>query len=137
MKQLFKPGDQKVYEHQVKEADAAAFHGAIVHAVYSTFALARDMEWSSRLFVLDSLEEDEQGIGTALSINHHSPAFPGDMVMITATLRTWEGHEIICDIEALCGDRIIASGVTGQKILKKDKLERYFQSLRNSSHDQK
>lgn len=135
MKQLFKPGDQKVYKHMVKEEDAAAFHGATVHPVYSTFALARDMEWSSRLFVLDILDDDEQGIGTALSIQHHSPAFPGDSVVITATLRTWQGHEIICDIEARCGNRLIASGVTGQKILKKEKLDRHFQSLRNPTHD--
>jgi predicted thioesterase len=137
MKKLFKPGDQKVYQHQVTDADAAVFHGSTVHQVYSTFALARDMEWSSRLFVLDILEEDEQGIGTALSINHQSPAFPGDWVTITATLSSWEGHEIICDIMVTCGERCIATGVTGQKILKKDRLERHFQSLRTSSHDKK
>lgn len=135
MKHLFKPGDQKVYEHRVKNEDTAAFHGSTVHAVYSTFALARDMEWSSRLFVLDILDEDEQGIGTALSIQHHSPAFPGEKVVITATLQSWDGHEIICGIEARCGKRLIASGITGQKILKKEKLERHFQSLRNPTHE--
>lgn len=42
MKLIFKPGDQKVYHKKVESTDVAAFHGEVLHRVYSTFALARD-----------------------------------------------------------------------------------------------
>ena len=133
MKPIFKAGDTKTYLHRVEEKDVAAFHGSTVHPVYSTFALARDMEWSSRLFVIELLDAEEQGIGTELSIKHHSPAFLGEEVSITATMERWEGHEIICLIEARVGERLIASGKTGQKVLKKEKLERHFEAIRKGT----
>jgi fluoroacetyl-CoA thioesterase len=66
--------------------------------------------------------EDEEGIGTFLTINHKSPAFEGEEITITATLKSQEGNNVICSFEARVGDRLVADGETGQKILKKDKL---------------
>lgn len=126
MKHIFKPGDTKVFVTTVKDADQAAFHGQVLHSVYSTFALARDFEWSSRLFFLEMKEEDEEGVGTALSIDHRSPAFVGEEIRITATVETLRGNELICSIEATCGERLIAVGKTGQKMLKKEKLKKIF-----------
>ena len=60
MKNIFKPGDQKHYRVRVTESDCAAFQGKLVHPVYATFALARDFEWSSRLFFLEMKDEDEE-----------------------------------------------------------------------------
>ena len=77
MKDLFKVGDRKIYRTIVRENDQAIFHGELLHPVCSTFALARDMEWSSRLFFIDMKEADEEGVGTRLCIDHHSPAFVG------------------------------------------------------------
>lgn len=131
MKSIFKKGDKKVYLHKVSEQDIAAFHGETVHPVYATFALARDMEWSGRLFVLDMLEDDEQGIGTFIEIDHKSPAFVNDDAHITATIEQINAHEIICSVEATVGSRVIAQGRTGQKILKKEKLERLFNTVKN------
>ncbi len=75
MKNIFKTGDQKVFKKIVTESDQAIFHGEVLHAVCSTFALARDFEWSSRLFFIEMKEDDEEGVGTFLSIEHKSPAF--------------------------------------------------------------
>jgi fluoroacetyl-CoA thioesterase len=129
MIEKFKPGDCKNYHCEVTEADIAAFHGETVHPVFATFALARDMEWSSRLFVLEMLEEDEQGIGTYLKIDHSSPAFLGEKIEFTACVISWQKNELICAITAKVGDRLVASGETGQKILKKEKLESIFKRL--------
>ncbi|MFZ6663829.1 thioesterase family protein [Peijinzhouia sedimentorum] len=131
MKSIFKKGDKKVYIHKVSEQDVAAFHGETVHPVYATFALARDMEWSGRLFVLDMLEDDEQGIGTFINIDHKSPAFVNEEAQITAIIEEINGHEIICNVEVTVASRVIAKGSTGQKILKKEKLERLFNSIKN------
>lgn len=126
MKGIFKPGDIKVYAKRVAESDVAAFHGTVLHPVYATFALARDFEWSSRLFFLEMKEDDEEGVGTFLQIEHHSPAQVGEDVQIFATIESITGNELICIIEARSGERIIATGKTGQKMLKKEKLKRLF-----------
>ncbi|MBL7852055.1 MAG: hypothetical protein JNN04_14225 [Cyclobacteriaceae bacterium] len=122
MKLIFSRGDQKVYRKTVTSDDLAAFHGEVLHPVYSTYALARDFEWSSRLFFIDMKEEDEEGVGTHLQINHRNPAFAGEEVIITATVDKIEGNELLCRIEARVGDRLIADGMTGQRMLKKDRL---------------
>ena len=124
LKHIFKPGDTKIFITTVKDSDQAAFHGQVLHSVYSTFALARDFEWSSRLFFIEMKEEDEEGVGTFLSIDHKSPAFVGEEIRIVATVETLQANELICTIEATCGDRLIARGKTGQKMLKKEKLKK-------------
>jgi hypothetical protein len=126
MKNIFKTGDQKVFKKIVTESDQAIFHGEVLHAVCSTFALARDFEWSSRLFFIEMKEEDEEGVGTFLSIEHKSPAFVNEEITFTATVDTQIKNELICHIEAKVGDRIIAEGKTGQKMLKKEKLKQVF-----------
>lgn len=126
MKACFKPGDQKTYERVIEEQDVAAFHGEVVHPVCATFALARDIEWSTRLFVLEMKEADEEGIGTFLSIEHKAPAFVGETLTIDATVETVNGHELICSYIARVGKRIVATGKTGQKILKREKIKQLF-----------
>lgn len=131
MKDIFKAGDQKVYKKTVEESDQASFHGEVLHAVCSTFALARDFEWSSRLFFLEMKEDDEEGVGTFLSIDHKSPAFVGEELNIVATIEKIERNELICSIKATCGNRLVAIGGTGQKMLKKDKLKSLFTKLQD------
>lgn len=126
MRAIFKPGDIKVYNKKVTIEDAASFHGELLHPVYATFALARDFEWSSRLFFLEMREDDEEGVGTFLQIEHYSPARIGEEVTIRATAESILGNELICIIEARSGDRIIATGKTGQKMLKQEKLQKLF-----------
>lgn len=125
----FKPGDKKVFTHFVTDSDIAAFETGIVHQVYSTFCLTRDAEWSTRLFVLEMKEADEEGIGTFIEVIHRSPALVNSTVDFFATLDAVNGHEVICSFVAKCGERIIAEGKTGQKILKKEKLERIMSSI--------
>lgn len=126
MKTPFKPGDQKIYTTTVKPEDQAAFHGEVLHRVCSTFALARDIEWSSRLFFLEMKEDDEEGVGTLVEIVHRSPAFVGETITITATVNSLIGNELLCAIEVRCGTRLIATGKTGQRMLKKERLNAIF-----------
>jgi fluoroacetyl-CoA thioesterase len=129
MRNLFSPGDEKQYQHEVTVSDIASFKEGMVHAVYATFALGRDAEWCCRLFVLDMKEADEEGVGTFLTIHHHAPALLGATVLFTARVKSITGNELICTYEAKQGDRIIATGEQGQKLLKKEKLERIFNQL--------
>ncbi len=129
MKDLFNKGDIKIYSKTVEQDDTATFDSGQVHPVYATFALGRDAEWVCRLFVIDMKEADEEGIGTFIHVNHHSPALIGNTVNFKATFERLEGNHVICNFEAKIGDRLVASGQTGQKILKKEKLERLFSGL--------
>ena len=122
MKHIFKPGDQKTYMHLVTQKDVAQFESGMVHAVYSTFAIARDAEWSSRLFVLEMKDESEEGIGTFVNVLHKSPAKVGEEVVFTASVKSIVGNEIVCTIRARVQSRIIAEIETGQKILSISKL---------------
>ncbi|NNF22173.1 MAG: hypothetical protein HKN67_09535, partial [Saprospiraceae bacterium] len=80
------PGDKRIHSFKVTQDHYPSFQGKIVHKVCSTFVLAREIEWSTRLFVIDMLEESEEGIGTMLKIDHISPAFKGEKVNIESIL---------------------------------------------------
>lgn len=127
MKQPFKSGDKKEYTKQVQPHEIAAFESGIVHEVYSTFSIAKDAEWSGRLFVLEMKEEGEEGIGTSISIDHKSPAFVGEKINYVATFEeiTTKG-EIITTYKAFVGNRLIAEGRQGQRILPKSKIDEIF-----------
>jgi fluoroacetyl-CoA thioesterase len=126
MKKIFKAGDIKAFKAVVKPADVASFHGAIVHPVYSTFALARDVEWTTRQFVLEMKEADEEGVGTFLLIRHEGPAFVGEEVAFTGVYDGLKNGELRCSFEARVGNRTIATGETGQRILKLEKIKSLF-----------
>jgi predicted thioesterase len=127
---IFEIGSQKTFSKLVEKADCASFDSGHVHPVYATFSLGRDAEWACRLFVLEMKESHEEGIGTFLNINHKSPALVGSIVEITATLKTIQRNEIICSYTAKVGDRIIAEGEQGQKIIAKEKLEKLFEGMK-------
>lgn len=124
-----KIGDKKSYQFKVSAKDVAAFNNEVVHQVCSTFVLAREIEWATRQYVLEMKQEDEEGVGTRLEIEHKAPAFVGDQVTINSEVISFEKNELICNYVALVGDRVIAKGVTGQKLLKKAKLKEIFSTF--------
>lgn len=126
----FKTGDIRTFVHKVAEADAARFESGEVHNVYSTFALARDAEWAGRLFVLEMKEPGEEGIGTGITVTHHAPALIGQDVVFTATLTEVNKNEVVIDYTAKVSDRLVGSGKTWQKIIKKEKLDALFEGLK-------
>ena len=129
MKQIFTPGSTRSFTKTVTRDDIAAFESGTVHEVYATFAIARDAEWAGRLFVLEMTDDDEEGIGTSVLVDHHSPALVGETVVFEAVVDEMYRNVIGCTFTAYVGHRLIASGRTGQKILKKDKLDKLFAEL--------
>ncbi|KAA9338237.1 hypothetical protein F0P96_05175 [Hymenobacter busanensis] len=131
----FHLGDQQTHRYTVVPADFAAFDagGGLVHPVLSTFALAREMEWAGRLFVLQMREAGEEGIGTMLEVQHHAPAFAGETLTLTATFAALHGRELTCTVEARVGPRLVATGRTGQRIVDQAKLAARFAALQASA----
>lgn len=124
MRTPFQPGATKTFRRLVEPADFAVLNGRLIHELLGTFALGRDMEWTSRLFVEDMLEPGEAGIGTRLEINHRGPAFAGETVEFTATYLGFEGGELLCQLEARVGVRLVATGRTGQRVLPAARVPR-------------
>ena len=130
MHNSFQPGDVQTYVHMVAPQDFAVLNGKLIHPVLSTFALGQAVEWCSRQFVELMLEEGEVGIGTLLTIEHHAPAFEGETVEIQAIFEQLEGPELTCRVEARVGERLVATGRTGQRIVSHAKLQARFVALR-------
>jgi fluoroacetyl-CoA thioesterase len=130
MKAVHQTGDVIRMDRVVETADLATFETGNVHPFYGTFALGRDVEWACRQFVLNMKDEDEEGIGTFLNISHKSPAMLGDTVTITATLIKLEGNTVDCEFVVHVGERLVAEGTQGQKIMKKEKVARLIDSLK-------
>ncbi|MEZ5046881.1 MAG: hypothetical protein R2831_07800 [Chitinophagaceae bacterium] len=127
---LFSKNDIKTFSKKITAEDIASFDSGIVHPVYSTFALARDAEWSGRLFVLEMKEEHEEGIGTFLHIHHKSPALVGTEIQIVSSFEevTAKG-EVITSFKVFANQRLLAEGQQGQRILPKEKIKQLFSSL--------
>lgn len=129
MNSSFAIGDHKKHRFLVGKNDVAEFDSGLVHPVCGTFKLAKEMEWSSRLFVLEMCDASEEGVGTSIEIKHISPAFVGEQVELIATYKSFENSELICSIKVKVGERLIATGKTGQKILSKEKINKIFSRL--------
>jgi len=129
MKNPFRKGDTKTFQRLVTETHIAKFETGTVHQLYATFAIAQDMEWVCRLFVLDMLEVGEEGIGTQLSIEHISPCLMGETATHTATLEYVEGNTIFCSVVVTSGERIIAKGTQTQKIIDKTRFSKKLHEI--------
>ena len=131
MKNPFQPGDQKIFITEVKSHQLAEFDSGMVHPVYSTFALGKDVEWACRLFVLEMREpeQDEEGVGSFLSIQHEYPAPLSSIVTITATLKSVIGREVVCTWIAEANGHQIASGEQIQKIIRKSAFDALLLSI--------
>lgn len=134
MKNPFKIGDTKTFERLVTENHIARFDTGTVHELYATFAIAQDMEWTCRLFVLEMLEEGEEGIGTQLSIEHISPCLKGETAIHTATLEYVKENTVFCSVMVQCKDRIIAKGTQTQKIIDKARFLKKLDEIQQKNN---
>ncbi|MCS7059164.1 MAG: thioesterase family protein [Meiothermus sp.] len=101
-----------------------------LHPVYATYWMAKHMELAGRKIILPFLEENEEGIGSKVSVDHQASALPGMRVRIVAEHLRTEGNRVHarCTAWNELGDRI-GEGYTEQVILPKEKLRRIFERL--------
>lgn len=127
MKNSFKPGIVRQLEVRVTEDMCPSFDGVVVHRVYSTWSMVHHMELAARKVLVDYLEDDEEGIGARICVDHKSPAPVGTTVTIRAELTEIRGHRVICRVTAWDDDRLIGEGEQVQVVLKKDRIKRLFE----------
>jgi predicted thioesterase len=123
----FKPGIVRQLQVQVTEDMCPAFDGVVVHPVYATWSMVHHMEIAARKVLVDFLEDDEEGIGARISVDHRSPAPVGTTVTVRAELTEIHNNRVICRVTAWDDDRLIGQGEQVQVVLKKDRIKRLFE----------
>jgi fluoroacetyl-CoA thioesterase len=113
-----------IHRHLVVEEDLAQFKFENVHRVCSTFALTREVEWTTRQYITQIKTDEEEGIGTMVELYHENVALLGEELVVFTEVDSFDHHELICSFEVKVGKRLIASGRTGQKLLPKSVIER-------------
>jgi predicted thioesterase len=89
-----------------------------VHPVYATYSMARHFEEAGRKLLLPHLEPDEEGIGTAVSVEHLAPAWVGDRIRVTARCVEVAAGRLTCALTAVdASGRLLGRGTTGQAVL--------------------
>ena len=93
-----------------------------IHALYSTFWLARHVELAARRVIEPHFDEGENAVGAALHIKHVDMAPVGARVRIRAWTTLVEGNLIRCNFEAHHGEVLIAHGTQDQVCLPAAKI---------------
>jgi len=102
----------------VTEADRAAFADGVVHDVYGTAFMVRDMEYAARLVLLPLLEPGEEGVGAEVWCRHLAPVPVGATVDLTATATGQNGRRLVCRVEVRAADgELVGQGTVTQVII--------------------
>ena len=104
---------------EVTDDMCPVFDGVVVHRVYSTWSLGRQMEVAARRVLVPYLEVHEEGMGTSLSVDHISPAPVGCCVRVVAEATEVSQDRLVCGLRAYDGDRLVARGTQVQRVLPK------------------
>lgn len=100
----------------------ARFEGKLVHPVYSTVSMVYHMEWASRQIILPFLEDDEEGMGGAVTVKHIAPCIEGAKVVITATVTDLQENSILTNVRAETNGRLVGVGEVKQVVLPKARI---------------
>jgi len=116
MKPLLKVGSEAVVTIDVSEAMCPAFDGVVVHRVCSTWDMAHHMEVAARKVLAPHLDDDEEGIGSHLSIDHVAPAPVGSTISVRAEAVEVDGSTLVCTVEARDANDTTAVLATGRQV---------------------
>ena len=108
---------------KVTPAMFAQFEGEVVHPAYSTVAMVYHMEWASRQIILPFLDEDEEGMGGAVTVKHLGVSGEGEAIITTATLTEIKGRRIVTQVTVENSQGLIGQGEVIQFILSKKELK--------------
>jgi predicted thioesterase len=95
-----------------------------VHPVYATYTMAKHFEEAGRKLLLRHLDDDEDGLGRAVAVEHLAPSWVGDRLTIVARCVGTDGNRVTCELTATDGDgREVGRGSTVQVAMPRIQLE--------------
>lgn len=127
--------DGATFEHSITVVTEMCphFDGAMLHPVLATWTVVHQFEIAGRKLLEPHLEPGEEGIGVHISVDHGSPACVGSVVSFRAVAEASDGRRLRTRMTAGVGDRVIASGLFVQAIVRKDKLAELLERHRDTS----
>lgn len=126
MKPELVPGRYSERQFVVAREHCPHFDGLLRHPVCATWTLVHEMEVAGRKLLEPFLEDDEDGIGAHISIDHRSPAAIGASVVVRAEATVVTRRKLVTRMSAVCGERLLAEGTFVQIILAKARLREVF-----------
>lgn len=94
-----------------------------VHPVYATYWLCKHMEEAGRKIILPFLEDDEEGLGSAVSARHLAPAVVGEPLDVVAEHVRTDGNRVHVSCRATNdAGALIGEGETEQAILPRERI---------------
>ena len=124
MKTTIQVGNTANISFSVTENMQAMFNGRIIHPVCSTWDMAHQFEIAARKALEEHLEDEEQGIGSFLSISHVKPAAVGAKVEVVATITELGETSVVCEITATVQGEVCAMGNQVQRVLPSSTITR-------------
>ncbi|WP_053083716.1 thioesterase family protein [Rubeoparvulum massiliense] len=149
MKAGMEPGMVATVEGVVTEEMVAQFAGQVIHPVLSTAMMVYYMEWGARQIILPYLEDWEEGMGRAVSVQHIAPAPIGTSFRAVATLQgvkqeEREAHgirsqrttqraslrtQVDCQVKVWAGERLLGEGEVVQMVVAKAFIEERLRAM--------
>ena len=126
MKPGFAPGIVREIVVEVTEATCPEFDGVIIHRCYSTWSVAHHFELAARTVLAEFLQDDEEGVGAHVSVDHLAPCPVGRRVRVRAELVevvSDRNVRVVCAVSAHDGERLLAEGRQVQIVMNKEKLK--------------
>lgn len=127
MREGFDPGIVRELAFEVTEEMCPDFDGVVVHRCCSTWTMVHQMEIAARMVLVDFLDDDEEGIGSHISVDHLSPIAVGRTARVRAELTEVSGNRVVCEVTAYEGDRLLAKGRQVQVVMSKQRLRRHLE----------
>jgi predicted thioesterase len=110
------------------------FDGRLHHPICATWTLVNHMEVAGRRLLEPHLDENEEGVGAHISIDHRSPAPIGAEIRISAEVESLAHNRLVTKMSAWCGERLLATGRFVQVVLEKERLAAILDQARRQSH---
>ncbi len=138
MKPSLQIGSHATLTIEVTEAMCPAFDGVVVHHVCSTWDMAHHMEVAARMVLAPHLNDDQEGIGSHIHIDHLAPAPVGSTITVRAQAVELDSSTLVCALEARDGRTILATGQQTQRILPRTTLNDIMHqaTARSGAHEQ-
>ena len=86
--------------------------------------MAHQFENAARRTLESHLEDEDQGIGSFLSLDHVKPAPIGSTVEVEATITELDRTTVVCEIVATIRGEICATGKQVQRVLPSSTISR-------------
>ena len=124
MKTTIQVGNIASISFSVTEQMQAMFDDRVIHPVCSTWDMAHQFEIAARKALEEHLEDNEQGIGSFLSIDHVRSAPVGAEVEVVATITELDETIVVCEIAATVNGTECATGKQVQRVLPSSTITR-------------